>query len=97
VQDIADQLSSLKWLQQRLVEQCQAVATAGRAEDLSRKRYAGGLGTTIQVLSTQNAVLVQRRQLVVLESRAFALQANLSRALGGGYAPSVEEQHAAAY
>ncbi len=97
VQDIADQLSSLKWLQERLVEQRQAVTTAAQAEDLSRKRYAGGLGTYIQVLMTQNAVLTQCRQLVVLESRAFALQANLSRALGGGYAPSVEEQHAAAY
>jgi len=97
VQDIADQLSSLKWLQERLLEQRMAVATAERADDLSQKRYAGGLGTYIQVLTTQNAVLVQRRQLVVLESRALALQANLSRALGGGYAPSADEQRVAAY
>jgi NodT family efflux transporter outer membrane factor (OMF) lipoprotein len=97
VQDIADQLSSLKWLQERLAEQRQAVATANQADDLSQKRYAGGLGTFIQVLTTQNAVLAQRRQLVVLESRAFSLQANLSRALVGGYAPSADEQHAAAY
>ena len=96
VQDIADQLSSLKWLQERLVEQRQAVAVAARADDLAQKRYDGGLATYIQVLTTQNAILAQRRQLVVLESRAFALQANLSRAFGGGYTPGAEQQHAAA-
>jgi len=97
VQDIADQLSSLKWLRERLAEQRQAVATAAEAQELSRKRYAGGLGTSIQVMMTQGTVLAQRRQLVVLESRALALQASLSRALGGGYTPSADEQHAATY
>lgn len=87
VRDIADQLSSLRWLQEQLSQQRQAVATASEAAALAQKRYAGGLGTAIQVLVAQNAVLVQRRQLSVLDSRALSLQAQLSRALGGGYLP----------
>lgn len=93
--DIADQLSSLRWLQERLSQQRLAVTTASEAEGLAQKRYAGGLGTYIQVLVTQNAVLAQRRQLSLLDSRALALQAQLSRALGGGYSPSAETDQTA--
>jgi outer membrane protein TolC len=47
------------------------------------------LATYLQVLATENATLAQKRQLVTLESRALSLQANLSRALGGGYRPEL--------
>jgi NodT family efflux transporter outer membrane factor (OMF) lipoprotein len=85
--DIADQLSSLRWLKERLAEQNDAVATAQAASNLVNQRYAAGLATYLQVLATQNATLVQQRQLVELQSRALSLQASLSRALGGGYRP----------
>ena len=45
------------------------------------------LATYLQVLATENATLTQKRQLVTLQSRALSLQANLNRALGGGYRP----------
>ncbi|WP_321848055.1 efflux transporter outer membrane subunit [Pseudomonas paraveronii] len=87
LRDIADQLSSLRWLKERLAQQREAVDTAQAASDLVDLRYRAGLATYLQVLATQNATLVQKRQLVTLESRALSLQANLSRALGGGYRP----------
>ncbi|MBE8590362.1 efflux transporter outer membrane subunit [Pseudomonas sp. MAFF 301449] len=89
LRDIADQLSSLRWLKERLSQQVEAVATAEAAADLVNKRYAAGLATYLQVLTTQNATLAERRQLVDLQSRALSLQANLSRALGGGYLPEM--------
>ncbi|MBV6823286.1 efflux transporter outer membrane subunit [Pseudomonas sp. PD9R] len=89
LRDIADQLSSLRWLKERLAQQNEAVATAAAAADLVDKRYAAGLATYLQVLATQNATLVEKRQLVDLQSRAISLQANLSRALGGGYRPEM--------
>ncbi|WP_332846539.1 efflux transporter outer membrane subunit [Pseudomonas lactucae] len=89
LRDIADQLSSLRWLKERLAQQSEAVATAQAAADLVNRRYAAGLATYLQVLSTQNSTLEQRRQQVDLQSRAFSLQANLSRALGGGYLPEL--------
>ncbi|KPU59442.1 outer membrane efflux domain protein [Pseudomonas fluorescens] len=79
----------LRWLKERLAQQNEAVATAVAAADLVDKRYAAGLATYLQVLSTQNATLVEKRQLVDLQSRALSLQANLSRALGGGYRPEM--------
>lgn len=87
--DIADQLSSIRWLQQRIEQQQQAVQTASDAYALVDKRYSAGLATYIQVLTTQTAVSVQRRELAALQARGLSLQANLSRALGGGYRPEI--------
>ncbi|WP_081499484.1 efflux transporter outer membrane subunit [Pseudomonas sp. GM18] len=89
LRDIADQLSSLRWLKERLAQQNEAVATAQAAADLVNKRYAAGLATYLQVLATENSTLTETRQLVDLKSRALSLQANLSRALGGGYVPEI--------
>jgi NodT family efflux transporter outer membrane factor (OMF) lipoprotein len=87
LRDIADQLSSLRWLKERLTQQVEAVNTAQAASDLVNLRYGAGLATYLQVLATENATLTQKSQLVALQSRALFLQANLSRALGGGYRP----------
>lgn len=97
LQDIADQLTSIRWLRERLDQQQQAVQTARDAMDLTRKRYAAGLATYLQVLSTQSDVFNQQLQLSALQVRGLALQADLSRALGGGYVPelSVREPIAA--
>lgn len=89
LRDIADQLASLRWLKERMAQQNEAVATAQAASDLVNKRFAAGLATYLQVLATQNATLAEQRQLVTLKSRALSLQANLSRALGGGYRPEI--------
>lgn len=89
LRDIADQLTSLNWLKERLAQQTEAVATAQASSDLVNKRYAAGLATYLQVLATQNSTLLEQRHLVDLQSRALSLQANLSRALGGGYLPEI--------
>lgn len=89
LRDIADQLASLRWLKERLAEQDQALATAQAASDLVKQRYGAGLATYLQVLATQNATLAEQRRLVDLQSRGLSLQANLSRALGGGYRPEI--------
>lgn len=85
--DIADQLTSLRWLKERVDQQQLAVQTANDAYDLISRRYGAGLATYIQVLIAQNAALAEQRQLVDLRARGLSLQASLSRALGGGFSP----------
>ncbi|SDS24448.1 efflux transporter outer membrane subunit [Pseudomonas oryzae] len=85
--DIADQLSSIRWLQERIRQQELAVQTATDAYELVNQRYGAGLASYIQVLVSQTAVYGERRSLVTLQARGLSLQANLSRALGGGYRP----------
>lgn len=89
LRDIADQLASLRWIKERLAEQTEAVVTAQSAADLVGQRYSAGLATYLQVLATQNASLTEQRRLVDLQSRGLSLQADLSRALGGGYYPEI--------
>ena len=89
LRDISDQLSSIRWLRERIDRQQDAVQTSNEAAELVSKRYAAGMATYIQVLSTLTDALAQQRQLVQLQSRGLALEANLSRALGGGYAPDL--------
>jgi NodT family efflux transporter outer membrane factor (OMF) lipoprotein len=89
LRDIADPLASLRWLKERLAEQEEAVATAEAAAELVNKRYGAGLATYLQVLATQNSTLAEQRRLVDLQSRGLSLQADLSRALGGGYRPQI--------
>lgn len=95
LQDIADQLTSLRWLKERVDQQQQAVQTANDAYDLINRRYGAGLASYIQVLIAQNAALAEQRQLVDLRARGLSLQASLSRALGGGFSPDAIASNAA--
>jgi outer membrane protein TolC len=51
-------------------------------------RYRDGIGNYLQVLSTEDQLLTQQRLEADLLARSLDLSVNLSRALGGGYAPA---------
>lgn len=89
VRDIASQLVAMDWLAQRAALQNEAVDTARQAHQLSLQRYRSGLGNYLQVLATEAQVLAQQRAQIDLDTRAFELDMNLIRALGGDYVPAV--------
>ena len=68
--------------------QAQAQAAAEAAWDLARQRYQAGLGTYLQVLGAETAVLAQRRQQLDLAAQALGAQIGLTQAMGGGWQPS---------
>ena len=88
VRDAADPLSSLQALQRQRAEQAQAQASAQAAYDIALQRYQAGLGTYLHVLAAESAVLAQRRAGVDLVARTLDTQAQLMRALGGGFEDS---------
>ena len=85
VREVADLLVSSRSLQVQAQEQAQAQAAAETAYDLAVQRYRAGLGNYLTVLSAQTSVLAQRRAAVDLKARAWDLDVNLIRALGGGF------------
>ncbi|WP_229260000.1 efflux transporter outer membrane subunit [Duganella aquatilis] len=85
LRDVASQLISIRWLQQRSALQAQATATAQDACNLSIQRYRSGLGNYLQVLAAELQVQAQRRAQIELDIRAYDLDMQLVRALGGGY------------
>lgn len=85
LRDVTAQLTSLRWLGERAREQEQALGAAEQAYDLAEQRYRAGLGNFVQVLIAETQVVAQRRFQAELDARAYELDVNLVRALGGGY------------
>jgi NodT family efflux transporter outer membrane factor (OMF) lipoprotein len=85
LRDVASQLVSIQWLSERNALQGEALATAQQAYELALQRYRSGVGNYLQVLAAQNQVLAQQRAQIDLDTRAFELDMQLARALGGGY------------
>ena len=88
VRDVVDQLGSLDSIERQRREQAQAAEATESAYDLAIQRYRAGLGTYLNVLSAETAVLNQRRLGADLAARAFDTRVALIRALGGGYQPT---------
>jgi len=86
MQEVADVATSERALGDELARTAAGVTAAQEAWRIQARRYEGGLTTALDVLSAEDAWLANRRTLSDLQSRAFALDISLQRALGGGYA-----------
>jgi NodT family efflux transporter outer membrane factor (OMF) lipoprotein len=87
VQSAADAQTSLQALQQQRQEQAAAHSHAQLAFEHAQQRYRAGLGSYLLVLSAETQVLTQQRAAVDLQARQLDAQAQLARALGGGWQP----------
>ena len=85
LKDVADSAVSAKALDTHLAKSREALDAAQGAYDLTRQRYAKGLGTYLDVLTAEDALIANRRAVADLMTRAFTLDVALIRALGGGY------------
>lgn len=83
--EVADVAVSRQALGDRLGKSEAALVASREAFDIAQLRYKGGLSTFLDVLTAQNAVLINQRVSAVLSTRAFALDVALVRALGGGF------------
>ncbi len=84
-QDVEDNLSQLRILDQEAVVEQRAVASAQHSYDLSNQRYKGGATSYLEVLTAETALLSNQRTLTDLQTRQFASSVQLIRALGGGW------------
>jgi len=85
LQEVASTGLSQQALTTRLTKAEEAVAAAAEAHRVARNRYEGDLANYIEVLYAESALLQTQRALTFLQSRAFALDVAMKRALGGGY------------
>ena len=83
--DVEDQLSSLRILEQEANVEQTAVASAQRSFNLSNQRYQGGVTTYLEVLTAEQALLQDQFTAINLQTRQFAASVGLVRALGGGW------------
>lgn len=81
----ADALTSRARLGEQLDQSRRALAGFEAADRMARLRYGQGLATYLDVLTAEEGVVAQRLAVARLQTRAFALDVALVRALGGGF------------
>ena len=92
LREVVDQLTSLRSVNVQSAEVATALAAAEEAYSLAVTRYQAGIGSLLEVLAAEMAVLDQRNLRADLRSRELALSINLVRALGGGFDLTVAMQ-----
>jgi len=83
--EAADAATSRRVLTERLSQTREALAGQEEAYRIAKLRYDGGLANYQTVLTAEDRVLAGRRAVVDLEARAFSLDIQLIKALGGGF------------
>lgn len=83
--DVENQLSGLKILEQESGAEQRAVASAQHSYDLSNQRYTGGVTSYLEVLTAEATLIANQRTAIDLQTRQFVASVALVRALGGGW------------
>jgi NodT family efflux transporter outer membrane factor (OMF) lipoprotein len=83
--DVEDQLSSLRILEQESSVEQRAVEAAQHSFNLSNARYKGGVTSYLEVLTAEQTLLQDQVTAIDIESRQFAASVSLVRALSGGW------------
>jgi NodT family efflux transporter outer membrane factor (OMF) lipoprotein len=83
--DVEDQLSGLRILEQESGVEQRAVASAQHSFDLSNQRYKGGVTSYLEVLTAEATLLQNQRTAIDLDTRQFVANVGLVRSLGGGW------------
>jgi NodT family efflux transporter outer membrane factor (OMF) lipoprotein len=83
--DVEDQLSALRILEQESETEQRAVDAARHSFDLSNTRYKGGVTSYLEVLTAEQTLLQNQVTAINIQSRQFAASVSLVRALGGGW------------
>jgi NodT family efflux transporter outer membrane factor (OMF) lipoprotein len=85
VKETTDALQSAQSLRRQAQAQTAALISAQQNHGLAQQRMAAGLGNAVVVLSSETAVLAQRRAQADVRARQLDNQINLMKALGGGW------------
>jgi multidrug efflux system outer membrane protein len=84
-QEVEDNLSDLRILQDQTKTQADAVAASSRAAQISLHQYTEGATQYLDVIDAQRTVLQSQRAAVQLSGQQAVSTVNLIRALGGGW------------
>ena len=87
-QDVADAVTSLKALSAQLVQAELGLEAAQESFQIASNRYRGGLSNYLDVLISEDTMLLSLRSVTELRARRFSFNVALVRALGGGYQSS---------
>ena len=85
LREVADALANQRELGKELVHSRAALAASEDAYRVTQQRYGAGLSRYLDVLTSEDTLVTQRRTVADLQARAFTQDVALVRALGGGF------------
>jgi NodT family efflux transporter outer membrane factor (OMF) lipoprotein len=84
-QEVEDNLAALRLLAEEARVQEAAVRAAQQSLDIALNQYKGGVANYLQVISAQNAALMNQRSALDVLQRRMTSSVMLVKALGGGW------------
>jgi NodT family efflux transporter outer membrane factor (OMF) lipoprotein len=84
-EDVEDQLSGLRIMEEESGVQQRAVDSAQHSFDISNQRFKGGVTNYLEVLTAEATLLQNQRTAIDLQTRQFVASVGLVRSLGGGW------------
>jgi NodT family efflux transporter outer membrane factor (OMF) lipoprotein len=87
-QEVEDNLSALRILEDEANKEDAAVAAAEHSVDLSVTRYKGGVTNYLEVTTAESQSLTDQVTAVTIRTRRMTASVNLIKALGGGWSIS---------
>jgi len=84
-EDVEDQLSGLRILEQEAGAEQKAVDSAQHSYNISNQRYKGGVTSYLEVLTAEATLIQNQRTAIDLQTRQFVDSVGLVRSLGGGW------------
>jgi NodT family efflux transporter outer membrane factor (OMF) lipoprotein len=84
-QEVQDDITASMVLSQAEESQQRAVDAARRTLDISTSRYSGGLVSYLDVVTAQQNLLNNERQLAAIQGQRLVTSVLLTKALGGGW------------
>lgn len=85
IQQVEDNLSALRVMEQEAAVTARAVASAKRSVDVTTAQYKGGTVNYLSVIQVQTIALTDERTAVDLKTRRMVASVALVQALGGGW------------
>jgi multidrug efflux system outer membrane protein len=83
--EVSDALADIEHYRVQLADRARQVESLERAAQLSYERFAGGVGTYLEVVTAQERLLPAQLQLAVVRGAQLRALVRLYRALGGGW------------
>lgn len=84
-QEVEDNISSLRILEQEMDKQREAVELSRRSVELTRNQYKAGVVAYLDVITVETTALSNERALVDLLNKRLSASVLLIKALGGGW------------
>lgn len=89
-QEVINALVAIERLQQAYVAREKQVIALTKAEKTAIDRYVGGVSSFLDVLTTQDALLIAQLGLAQVQGEQLSAVAQLYRALGGGWSAAAK-------